>query len=108
MLLQLAGRDIGTFTVPGCSECGAIQTISYSFGPLDPPGPFFDGQYDLAFILLNTIPLGNGAIAFLDGGTVTLGDSATPLPATLPLFATGLGAFGLLGWRRKRKAQAVA
>ena len=27
-----------------------------------------------------------------------------PLPATLPLFATGLGALGLLGWRRKRKA----
>jgi hypothetical protein len=32
---------------------------------------------------------------------------ATPLPAALPLFATGLGALGLLGWRRKRKAQAV-
>jgi hypothetical protein len=31
----------------------------------------------------------------------------TPLPATLPLFATGLGALGLLGWRRKRKAQAA-
>jgi hypothetical protein len=28
---------------------------------------------------------------------------ATPLPATLPLFATGLGALGLLGWRRKKK-----
>jgi hypothetical protein len=28
----------------------------------------------------------------------------TPLPATLPLFATGLGVLGLLGWRRKRKA----
>jgi len=30
--------------------------------------------------------------------------SATPLPAALPLFATGLGAIGLLGWCRKRKA----
>jgi len=30
--------------------------------------------------------------------------SVTPLPATLPIFATGLGALGLLGWRRKRKA----
>jgi len=27
-----------------------------------------------------------------------------PLPATLPLFATGLGALGLLGWRRKKAA----
>jgi hypothetical protein len=32
----------------------------------------------------------------------------TPLPAALPLFATGLGAFGLIGWRRKKKAQAAA
>jgi hypothetical protein len=34
---------------------------------------------------------------------------ATPLPAALPLFATGLGAMGLFGWRRKRKnAVAIA
>ncbi len=35
--------------------------------------------------------------------------SATPLPAALPLFATGIGMVGLLGWRRKRKnAAAIA
>jgi hypothetical protein len=33
--------------------------------------------------------------------------SEVPLPAALPLFATGLGALGLLGWRRKRKALAA-
>ena len=33
--------------------------------------------------------------------------STTPLPATLPLFATGLGALGLLGWRRKRTGTAM-
>jgi len=27
----------------------------------------------------------------------------TPLPASLPLFATGLGALGLIGWRRRQK-----
>ena len=32
---------------------------------------------------------------------------ATPLPAALPLFATGLGGLGLLGWRKKRKAAAA-
>ncbi|MGZ5805090.1 MAG: hypothetical protein ACXWKC_18265 [Xanthobacteraceae bacterium] len=29
--------------------------------------------------------------------------SAAPVPAALPLFVSGLGAMGLLGWRRKRK-----
>jgi hypothetical protein len=33
---------------------------------------------------------------------------ATPLPAALPLFATGLGGLSLLGWRRKRKTAAIA
>jgi hypothetical protein len=40
--------------------------------------------------------------------TATAEVSATPLPAALPLFAGGLSALGLLGWRRKRKAAALA
>ena len=44
--------------------------------------------------------------AFFDNIDVTV--NPTPLPAALPLFATGLGAMGLFGWRRKRKEQAVA
>jgi hypothetical protein len=41
--------------------------------------------------------------------TFTASPSVTPLPAALPLFATGIGAMSLLGWRRKRKdAAAVA
>jgi hypothetical protein len=38
----------------------------------------------------------------------TVSVTLTPLPAALPLFAGGLGALGLLGWRRKRKAAAAA
>jgi hypothetical protein len=34
--------------------------------------------------------------------------SQTPLPSGLPLFASGLGALGLLGWRRKRKRVSIA
>ena len=38
------------------------------------------------------------------GGEIRGFLAPVPLPAALPLFATGLGALGLLGWRRKRKA----
>jgi hypothetical protein len=58
-----------------------------------------------------------GEIAFPDGsigsGSVTndpgtwIPVTPTPLPAALPLFAAGLGALGLLGWRRKRTARTV-
>jgi hypothetical protein len=33
--------------------------------------------------------------------------STVPLPATLPLFATGLAGLGLLGWRRKKNTIAA-
>jgi hypothetical protein len=51
----------------------------------------------------------NGYETLLFGvSTVTTGStSALPLPATLPLFATGLAALGLLGWRRKKKTIAA-
>lgn len=55
---------------------------------------------------------------FGDGGSSTFavpvtyfdysGISLVPLPAALPLFATGLGVLGLIGWRRKRKAALAA
>jgi uncharacterized protein (TIGR03118 family) len=50
----------------------------------------------------NTLYFTDGINGEADGlfGAIT----PTPLPAALPLFATGLGALGLLGWRRKRKA----
>jgi drug/metabolite transporter (DMT)-like permease len=44
----------------------------------------------------------------MDDLSFTPAASATPLPAALPLFATGFGAMGLFGWRRKRKGAAVA
>ncbi len=58
-----------------------------------------------------TPTFGGGVFATADGdlqftGSDSLSFAAnvsTPLPATLPLFSTGLGAWGLLGWRRKRK-----
>jgi len=51
-------------------------------------------------------------LAYLDVDHISLSvDSAptvTPLPATLPFLATGLGALGLFGWRKKRSSNVAA
>ncbi len=43
---------------------------------------------------------------FTPEGSTVGNPTATPLPPGLPLFATGLAAVGLLGWRKKRKSRA--
>jgi hypothetical protein len=50
----------------------------------------------------NVLPAGISSI-----DTITAQLQAAPPPAALPLFASGLGALGLLGWRRKRTARTV-
>src|SRR5262249_12104778 len=46
-------------------------------------------------------PTGDYAIVSnIEGGDLIV----TPLPSALPPFTTGLGALGLLAWRRKQKA----
>jgi hypothetical protein len=45
----------------------------------------------------------SGTFLALNGPVDEIGPAATPLPAALPLFVSGLGGFGLLAWRRKRK-----
>jgi hypothetical protein len=69
---------------------GPICSTTYSCPPVD-------GQTYLE-------PANGSPFQILTSGSLT----ATPLPAALPLFATGLGAMGLFGWRRKRKALGLA
>ncbi len=82
---------------------GAVSTITG--GPVTPDLELFSGPPfgPAAVLLINTFS------PRVDAGpnppTFTEEAPNVPLPATLPLFATGLGALGLLGWRRKRKAR---
>lgn len=55
--------------------------------------------------LFFTLDLNQDADGFLGTNSPA---PAAPLPTTLPLLASGLGAMGLFGWRRQQKAQAVA
>ena len=97
----------------------AISSVSipYQSGPTT-TGTYVLDNYDLAAgtYVLDTYLGSCGAGQDCSAGTSTdpnyaVGFSSilttTPLPATLPLFAGGLGAMGLLGRRRKRKNAAA-
>ena len=65
--------------------------------------PMIEGASDIQISFSETMSAPGGF-----GFSYSLAESsavaATPLPAALPLFVTGLGAIGMLGLRRKRKA----
>ena len=69
------------------------------------------GLTDLSFYHLlevNNSSVGAlGGTGFIATWTGSGNYVVTPLPAALPLFATGLGVLALLGWRRKRKDGAI-
>ncbi len=77
----------------------AVENWS-SFNPQpDPPGDGFGYQFNFA-------AAGDPGVTFNiteDGHQLSF-QSATPIPAALPLFGTGLGVLGLLARRRKRSA----
>jgi hypothetical protein len=79
----------------------AYQTLNGLAGSISFPGP---STYDSGTTLGLPGNTDGPPVNRYDAGTFAA--VATPLPAALPLFATGLGALGLLGWRRKRKAEA--
>jgi hypothetical protein len=91
------------------SYFGADNLLSYPTTPyLDLNGISFDTAslaYNVYYAGGYGIQRGNIVQAF---STFTITQVATtPLPAALPIFATGLAGLGLFGWRRKRKAQAA-
>ena len=61
-----------------------------------------------SLVVFSSVSVGGGWIFQSAGLLISSASqlSQTPLPAALPLFVTGLGALGLLGWRRKRKQAA--
>jgi len=75
--------DIGPLTGPGFCNCDPVANISFptTLGLLHISAP---------------------------DPTFTADAAPVPLPATLPLVVAALGAWGLLGWSRKRRATAVA
>jgi hypothetical protein len=113
--VDLAGTSIAFATTAGLIGPLAVPTFSgdqtFSFlGILLDPG---EGLITSVRIVTGTTALGPNEspsvdLVVMDDFLYAEPQSTVPLPAALPLFATGLGALGLIGWWRKRKAQAAA
>jgi hypothetical protein len=87
-----------------------LSQVSYVDSAIHPDFSHSGGLILFGFLTANNSPGGSGGFtksAGYDNFLVDINTAATQLPAALPLFATGLGALGLLGWRRKRKAAAA-
>jgi hypothetical protein len=95
----------------GKADIGQAATLSQR-RVLHFPGYFtLQGQGPWTFNITSFVYGHNadaGAVSYSLGLELPQGAYLIPLPAALPLFATGLGALGLLGWRRKRKASVAA
>lgn len=112
----------GTFTISSAAGYSSF-IFEVKDGNLGDPGAFQWGEFLLASgDLTGTWALQDGSGKFKDlsgadlfglacpasgclGGGTAVG---TPIPGALPLFASGGGLLGFLGWRRKRKAKATA
>jgi hypothetical protein len=108
------GGPVGhTFRIPGIP----IVTFNLSFTAQDAwTLSLVDFLLSLTFTDANGLIAGavyifdndNPFIPVVTYSGVTGTIKVTPLPSALPLFGTGLGALGLLGWRRKRKTARIA
>jgi hypothetical protein len=88
----------GTHAVNGGDVTGSTTSIAFllansnqtAYAFFDDSGAGPDKDYDDMVVRIDFV--------------VTPPVTPVPLPAALPLFASGLGAMGLFTWRRRRKA----
>jgi hypothetical protein len=112
---------VASFTTQGSGASSGLVTLTLSFAEVFLDSSW-DGPWPQSASILELHSRGVPAVGDIAATgvwqgvgviyrTVLVADPPipeTPLPAALPLFATGLGALGLLGWRRKRKGAALA
>ena len=111
-LVDFSFGDCGPLCAPlaGGSPIAGFDTPSGSVFPVSIPFTVFLGDalgapfFDTLGIRIQVAggPLAGDALAFLEGAELVLETSVIPVPAALPLLMTGLGALGLIGWRRRR------
>lgn len=102
-------------TAPYNTELVSVDPTGLSLSA----GSYYISFYSPIYLLVDKYSGGSGQMLQMDLGQVNnrtgysldfalFTPTAIPLPGTLPLVATGLGALGLLRWLSKRKARAIA
>ena len=94
----------GTYTSP---VFDLTQSLIYNPAFITAEGNIQNAEAAFIAAIVNGLSYLNIHTSLNPGGEIR-GQLAAPLPAALPLFATGLGVLGLLGWRGKKKATALA
>ena len=85
----LAGVDcVLTARISGNQRAQAADTLNFGIDGIISNGASRNG--------------GDNIGAILDNVQLTDNTDVVPLPTALPLMAAGLGAFGFMGWRRKK------
>lgn len=98
----------GVLLVGGPGSTNDTYSIVASIYSASPITGIFLNAIDDA---LNGLPTGGPGRMYAGNFIVTefqVDAQLTPIPGALALFASGLGALGLLSWHRKRKAAAIA
>ena len=97
--IDIAASHTRTVAVGDVFDIAYLLRLAFAKGEID-----LSHTATISFLLPDDVYLTSELGGVFGIVPTTPGD--TPLPAALPLFATGLGALGLLGWRRKRKQTA--
>ncbi len=96
------GPPSGTTTISSSGTGYTFDSVEFTAGGIEFLISDPQGSFSLSFPDCPTCTTVDGFFNEPSGFT----PSPTPLPAALPLFATGIGGLGFMAWRKKRKARA--
>jgi hypothetical protein len=104
LLFNYSGLDDGYFLLQDNLFSGTHYYCDQAGPGFPGSGPCFAG----ASVVPGAYNDGTAVFAPMEGNQI-IATSAVPLPAALPLFAGGVGALGVFGrWRKKRAGMALA